>query len=127
MTSYNADRRCGWNGDEEPQEAEQLSESKESEHQPDWVNPDRLADELRRKHVALEELEEAVDEEHEQRLLAVVLDVGDGDGRHRREDHADVRRKLAAGWKLGEISGEEDSLFKYACIYPPRPTSKSAD
>lgn len=37
------------------------------------------------------------------------------------EDHADVRRKLAAGWKLGEICGEEDSLFKYAYIYPPTP------
>ena len=35
------------------------------------------------------------------------------------EDHADIRRKLAAGWKLGEICGEEDSLFKYAYIYPP--------
>lgn len=43
------------------------------------------------------------------------------------EDHADVRRKLARGWRLGEISGEEDSLFKYAHIYPPTPTSKPAD
>jgi hypothetical protein len=38
------------------------------------------------------------------------------------EDHADVRRKLAAGWKLGEICGEQDSLFKYAYLYPPTPT-----
>jgi hypothetical protein len=37
------------------------------------------------------------------------------------EDHADVRPKLAAGWKLGEICGEPDSLFKYACLYPPKP------
>jgi hypothetical protein len=37
------------------------------------------------------------------------------------EDHADVRRKLAAGWKLGEICGEADSLFKYVYIYPARP------
>jgi hypothetical protein len=37
------------------------------------------------------------------------------------EDHADVRRKLAAGWKLGEIYGEPDSLFKYAYLYPPKP------
>jgi hypothetical protein len=37
------------------------------------------------------------------------------------EDHADVRRKLAAGWKLGEICGEPDSLFKYAYVYPPKP------
>jgi hypothetical protein len=43
------------------------------------------------------------------------------------EDHADVRRKLAAGWKLGEICGEADSLFKYAYIYPPTPTSTPAD
>jgi hypothetical protein len=43
------------------------------------------------------------------------------------EDHADVRRKLAAGRKLGEICGEEDSLFKYAYIYPPTPTSTPAD
>jgi hypothetical protein len=43
------------------------------------------------------------------------------------EDHADVRRKLAAGWKLGEICGEEDSLFRYAYIYPPTPTSTPAD
>ena len=35
------------------------------------------------------------------------------------EDHADVRRKLAAGWKLGEVCGEADSIFKYAYIYPP--------
>jgi hypothetical protein len=28
------------------------------------------------------------------------------------EDHADIRRKLAAGWQLGEITGEVDSLFK---------------
>jgi hypothetical protein len=41
------------------------------------------------------------------------------------EDHADVRRKLAAGWKLGEICGEESSLFKYAYLYPP--TSTPAD
>ena len=37
------------------------------------------------------------------------------------EDHADVRRRLAAGWLLGEICGEQDSLFKYAYIYPPTP------
>ena len=37
------------------------------------------------------------------------------------EDHADVRRKLAAGWKLGEMYGEQDSLFKYASVYPPTP------
>jgi hypothetical protein len=37
------------------------------------------------------------------------------------EDHADVRRKLAAGWKLGEIYGEQNSLFKYASVYPPTP------
>ena len=43
------------------------------------------------------------------------------------DDDADVRRKLAAGWKLGEICGEEDSLFKYAYIYPPTPTSTPAD
>jgi hypothetical protein len=36
------------------------------------------------------------------------------------EDHADMRRKLAAGWKLGEICGEPDSLFKYAYLYPPK-------
>jgi hypothetical protein len=36
------------------------------------------------------------------------------------EDHADVRRKVARGWKLGEICGEDDSLFKFAYIYPPR-------
>ena len=36
------------------------------------------------------------------------------------EDHADVRRKVARGWKLGEVCGEEDSLFKFAYIYPPR-------
>jgi hypothetical protein len=43
------------------------------------------------------------------------------------EDHADVRRKLAAGWKLGEICGEADSLFKYAYIYPPPSASASTD
>ena len=36
------------------------------------------------------------------------------------EDHADVRRKLAAGWKLGEVCGEPDALFKYAYLYPPK-------
>ncbi len=39
------------------------------------------------------------------------------------EDHADVRRKLATGWKLGEVTGEEDSLFKYAHLYPPTPSA----
>ena len=43
------------------------------------------------------------------------------------EDHADVRRKLAAGWKLGEICGEADSLFKYAYIYPATPASAPTD
>jgi hypothetical protein len=37
------------------------------------------------------------------------------------EDHADVRRKLAAGWKLGEIYGKEESVFKYVYVYPPTP------
>jgi hypothetical protein len=44
----------------------------------------------------------------------------------RPEDHADVRRKLAVGWKLGEISGERDALFKYAHLYPPTPRSEPA-
>jgi hypothetical protein len=44
----------------------------------------------------------------------------------RPEDHADVRRKLAAGWKLGEISGEQDALFKFVHLYPPTPTSEPA-
>jgi hypothetical protein len=39
------------------------------------------------------------------------------------EDHADVRRKIATGWKLGEVSGEVDSLFKFANLYPPTPTT----
>lgn len=43
------------------------------------------------------------------------------------EDHADIRRKLAAGWKLGEICGETDSLFKYAYIYPATPASAPTD
>ncbi len=38
------------------------------------------------------------------------------------EDHADVRRKLARGWKLGEVTGDDDSLFKFAHLYPPTPT-----
>ena len=38
------------------------------------------------------------------------------------EEHADVRRKLAAGWKLGEIYGKEESIFKDVYVYPPRPT-----
>lgn len=36
-------------------------------------------------------------------------------------DHADVRRKLATGWKLGEVCGDDESLFKYAYLYPPMP------
>jgi hypothetical protein len=44
----------------------------------------------------------------------------------RPEDHADVRRKLATGWKLGEITGEEGALFKFAHLYPPTPTSGPA-
>jgi hypothetical protein len=84
MAGHNADRRCGWNGDEEPQEAEQLSESKESEHQPDWVKPDRLADELRRKHVALEELTRSNNAEREQEQLETwpSLKEGDAEGKH---------------------------------------------
>jgi hypothetical protein len=39
------------------------------------------------------------------------------------EEHADVRRKLAAGWKLGEVTGDDGSLFKYAGIYPPKPAA----
>jgi hypothetical protein len=39
------------------------------------------------------------------------------------EEHADIRRKLATGWQLGEITGDEDSLFKYAALYPPRPAA----
>jgi hypothetical protein len=56
MTSDNANRGRGWNGDEQPQEAEQLPESKQREHEPDWVKPNRFADELRREHVTFEEL-----------------------------------------------------------------------
>ena len=55
MAGHNANRCCGWNGDE-AEETEQLAESQECEHQPDRVKPDRFANELRRKHVALEEL-----------------------------------------------------------------------
>jgi hypothetical protein len=36
------------------------------------------------------------------------------------EDHADIRRKLATGWVIGEIHGDERSLFKYVQMYPPR-------
>ena len=39
------------------------------------------------------------------------------------EEHADVRRKVAAGWKIGEIYGKEDSVFEYVYVYPPTPTS----
>ncbi len=52
MASDNADRGRGWNCDDQPHEAEQLPESKQREHQPDRVKPDRFADELRREHVA---------------------------------------------------------------------------
>ena len=38
-------------------------------------------------------------------------------------DHADVRRKLARGWKLGEVTGDDNSLFKFANLYPPTPTA----
>jgi hypothetical protein len=34
-------------------------------------------------------------------------------------EHADVRRKLARGWILGEVTGEDSALFKYAALYPP--------
>ena len=39
------------------------------------------------------------------------------------EEHADVRRKLAAGWILGEVTGDDGSLFKFAGIYPPKPAA----
>ena len=39
------------------------------------------------------------------------------------QDHADVRRKVARGWKLGEVTGDDDSLFKFAHLYPPTPST----
>ena len=56
MTSENADRCRSWNSDEEAQEAEQLSESEEREHQPDGMKADQFAHELRREHISLKEL-----------------------------------------------------------------------
>ncbi len=38
------------------------------------------------------------------------------------EEHADVRRKVAAGWKIGEIYGKQESVFEYVYVYPPTPT-----
>ena len=56
MPGYHADRRCRWNGDDQPKKAKQLPKSKQRKHQPDRVKPDRFADELRREDVTLKEL-----------------------------------------------------------------------
>ena len=92
MTSDNADRRCGWNGDEQPQEARQLPEGKQGEHQPDWVKPDRLADELRREYVAFEKLTGSNNGESKQKQLRAwpFLKQGDAEGKHERSQRPHI-------------------------------------
>ncbi len=51
-----ARRRSGRNRDDEANKAEQLTKRQQREHQPDRMQTDRPADELRRDHVAFEEL-----------------------------------------------------------------------
>ena len=92
MASDNADRGRGWNGDDQPQEAEQLPESKQREHQPDRVKPDRFADELRREHVALEELTCSNNAERQQEQLEArpSLKEGKAQGKHERGQRSDI-------------------------------------
>ena len=56
MTNDDADRCRSWNGDDQAQEAKQLSKGKEREHQPDRMKSDRFADELRREDISFKEL-----------------------------------------------------------------------
>ena len=52
--------------DQQSDEAEQIAEREQREHQPHRMQPDALADQLRRQHVAFEELADEEDAEHDQ-------------------------------------------------------------
>ncbi len=62
----------------------------ERDHHGQREEPDLPAHDEGRQDVALEKLQQAVGEKDEQRLLAVVLEVRDGDRGKRREEDADV-------------------------------------
>ena len=61
------DRGGERNRNQKPDEAEQIAEGKQREHQPDGMQPDAFADEFRRQHVAFEKL--ADDEDRRRRVL----------------------------------------------------------
>src|SRR5271155_1550260 len=92
MTSDNADRRCHWNGDDQPKKAKQLPESKQREHQPDWVKTDRFADELRREHISFKKLTGSNNAEGQQEQLEAwpSLKEGDAEGQHERGQRPDI-------------------------------------
>src|SRR5580658_2713013 len=95
MAAHNADRRSGGNGDEEPEETEQLPEGQQREHQPDRVKADGFADELRREHVALEELADPDNGEGKEEKLEArpSLNEGDAKRKHQRSHRSDIRHE----------------------------------
>src|SRR6202142_302393 len=95
MTSDNADRRCHWNGDDQPKKAKQLSEGKEREHQPDRMKSDRFADELGRKDISFEELTASNNAESKQEQLEAwpSLKEGNAKRKHQRGQRANIRHE----------------------------------
>ena len=56
MPRDDADRSCDRDRHQKSDEAEQLAECEQREHEPHWVQPDRISDKLRSDHVPFEEL-----------------------------------------------------------------------
>src|SRR5579863_1719870 len=95
MAAYNADRRRGGHGDEEPEETEQLAEGQKREHQPDRMKADGFADKLRREHVALKELAGPDNKEGQEEWLEArpSLNQGDAEREHQRSQRPDIRHE----------------------------------
>ena len=75
-----------------PRNAEQLPERQQREHQPDRVKPDRLADKLRRQHVALEELPTPTTASAMKKSFETwpALNESDAERKHQRGQRSDI-------------------------------------
>ena len=92
-THQHADRRRERHGQQEADEAEQIAEGEEREHQPDRMEADAVADEIGREEVALDELaeDENADDDQDLQPVGPELDERHADGEDAADDRADIR------------------------------------
>ena len=87
-----ADRGRERHRDQQTDEAEQIAEREQREHQPDRMQPDALADQLRRQHVAFQQLadEEDADHDDDRRPFGPELRDRDAGREHQPGQRADI-------------------------------------